>query len=496
MWELGPDGDNPEWQAVETPFSTDLFEVVSTTQGPYAVGDGGVLAADRGDGWEIVTDAGPNASQNQLRSLAVTDDGKRLWFVGSSGALGCYDVETNRKSDYSFPREKTSTWESIAVSGAAGSEKILAGNGSGEILPFTIDGFDVNWNVVAKPDKQGATMTDLAADSEGYGYGIDTSGNVFRTTKDDGWERVGINNAQEKFYGIWGGQQGRIYVVAGQGRLYRYDDSYHDWTPVQIAEQGALRAFDMYNDQMVAVGDDGLVYQRIDGGERWEKIPTRTEGALHDVALGEPDITVGSDGTVLRRPRGTTREAGKSPDGDNFDGRGEIYDPDQTAPGESDSSQSQSQNQAQNQPQQNQSQSQGPNQSQENQGQAATPDHGQNQGQHQNQPQRQSQPQKQNQSQQPRSQPQPEQIQDLDSTQQNQNQSQPQSQNQDATVSSSRAKPQGQDQSQDQNQNQAQPRNQDQEQDQEQNLLEGIKDKIRQFSDGSQDGKSDQEQSS
>jgi hypothetical protein len=514
-----------------------------------------------GDSWGVVTDAGPNASQNQLRSLAVTDDGKRLWFLGSSGAIGCYDVETSRKSDYSFPREKTSTWESIAVSGAAGSEKVLAGNGSGEILPFTIDGFDVNWNMVSKPDKQGATMTDLAADAKGYGYGIDTSGNVFTTTKDDGWERVGINNAQEKFYGIWGGQQGRIYVTAGQGRLYRYDDSYQDWTPLQIAEQGALRAFDMYDDQMVVLGDGGLVYQRIDGGERWEKIPTRTEDALNDLALGEPDIAVGDDGTVLRRLRGTTREAGKNPDGDNFDGRGEIYDPDQTAPGKSDSSQAQNQNQdqsqnknrsqGQSQPQQNQAgtqnqgqnqnqgddqshgqsqrqppeqnqnrtqnqpQTQNPNQLQQNQDQATSPGQGQNQ----NQSQGQSQPPEQSQNRtQNQSQSQPQQTQDLNQTQQNQ--SQPQEQNQDGTASPSRATSQGQDhtasqpQSQDQShaqtqtpnqtqgQNQAQDRPnsqsqvENQNQDQDQNLLSGINDKIEQFSDGFQDGESDQEQSS
>lgn len=337
MWELGPDADEPEWQTVETPFSTDLFEVVDTIRGPYAVGDGGVLVADRGDGWEIVTDAGPNASRNQLRSLAVTDDDRRLWFLGSSGALGCYDVETRRKSDYSFPMEKTSTWESIAVSGAAGEEKVLAGNGSGEILPFTIDGFDVNWGVTSKPNEKGSTMADLAADAEGYGYGIDTSGNVFRT-RDDGWERVGIDNAQEKFYDIWGGQHGRIYVAAGKGRLYRHDDSYRQWTPIQIAERGALRAFDMYGDQMAVVGDGGLMYQRTDGGERWEAVPTRTEQTLADLALGEPDVAVGKGGTVLRRLRGTTRESGTSPDDDNYDGRGEIYDPDRNAPGESDGS--------------------------------------------------------------------------------------------------------------------------------------------------------------
>ena len=446
MWELGPDGDDPEWQTVETPFSTDLFEVVNTTKGPYAVGDGGVLAAKRGDDWEIVTDAGPNASQNQLRSLAVTDDGKRLWFLGSSGALGCYDVETSRKSDYSFPMEKTSTWESIAVSGATGEEKVLAGNGSGEILPFTIDGFDVNWGIVSKPDNQGATMSALAADAKGYGYGIDTSGNVFKTTKDDSWKRIGINNAQEKFYDVWGGQQGRIYVTAGQGRLYRYDDSYQDWTPIQIAEQGAIQAFDMYDDQMAVIGAGGLMYQRTDGGERWEEIPTRTEETLNDLALGEPDVAVGDEGTVLRRLRGTTREAGKSPDKDNYDGRGEIYDPDQTAPGKSDSSQSQDHNQGQNQSQERSS----PQQSQAN-----SPDQGQNQNQEQdqNQPQRQSHPQE-----------------------------------QDQIRTHDQSRSQHQTDSQPQPQNQTQPQNRD--------LLNDIQNKIRQLINKPRDGGSDEEQSS
>ena len=493
MWELGPDADEPEWQEVETPFSTDLFEVVNTTEGPYAVGDGGILAANRGDGWEIVTNAGPNASQNQLRSLAVADDGKRLWFLGSSGALGCYDVETRRKSDYSFPMEKTSTWESIAVSGATGSEKVLAGNGSGEILPFTIDGFDVNWDVVAKPDKQGATMIDLAADAEGYGYGIDTSGNVFTTTKDDGWEKVGIRNAQEKFYDIWGGQHGRIYVTAGKGRLYRYDDSYQDWTPVQIAEQGTLHAFDMYDNQMVVLGDDGLVYQRVDGGERWEKVPVRTEETLTDLALSEPDIAVGKSGTVLRRPRETTRESGTSPDGDNFDGRGEIYDPNQTATGKSGSSQSQKQNKNQSEPQE-QTQPQPQNQNQEqNQTQSQTrdltntqfqsrthdnPQHQQNQSQSQPQPQNENQDANQNHGQnQSQGQSQPQQIHDLN---QAKNQTQTQSQPQDHPTSNTQTQGQGQDQNQDQNQTDSQSQTQGQ------SLLSNLRDKVENLTDNSQ----------
>ncbi|WP_222919608.1 hypothetical protein [Natrinema sp. SYSU A 869] len=329
MWELGPDADEPEWQSVETPFSIDLFEVVDTVAGPYAIGDDGVIVANRGDGWEVIIDDGPNVRDNRLRGLDVTDDGGRIWFAGSSGAIGCYDIETRRKFDYSYPKEMTSTWEGIAVSGETGDEKLLVANGSGEILPVTLHGFDVNWGVTSKPNEKGSKVAGLAASPNGYGYAVDTSGNAFKTTEDDGWEDIGIVNAQVKFYDIWAGEDERVYVAAGDGRLYRYDDSYQDWTPIGVGEK-SLYAFDKYDDQLVALGDGGALFQRIDGGERWEKQHTPTDSDLNDIALGDPDVAVGKSGLIIKRLRGEPRDARTSPDGDNFDGRGENFEPDET----------------------------------------------------------------------------------------------------------------------------------------------------------------------
>ena len=129
MWQNGERGDRAEWSDTATDFSINLFGTVQTAEGPYAVGEGGVLVADRGDGWEIVLDDGPATRQNQLRAVDVTDDGRRVWMVGSSGAMACYDVDQRRKYDYSSPEEMTSTWEAIAVCGDRGREKVLAANG-------------------------------------------------------------------------------------------------------------------------------------------------------------------------------------------------------------------------------------------------------------------------------------------------------------------------------------------------------------------------------
>ena len=336
MWKLGEGGDTPEWREVETPFGKTLFGVAQTTQGPYAVGSGGTLVADRGEGWEIIFDDGPNTRNNQLRAMDVTDDGERIWMLGSSGAMACYDVEQRKKFDYSYPNEMTSTWEGITVCGDRGKEKILAANGSGEVLPFVLDGFDVDWGQLDKPAGKGSNVAALAATPSGVGFAIDTSGNAFKTTAESGWEDIGIVNAQVKFYDVYAGPNQRVYIAAGDGRIYRYDDSYHNWTPIGVTEKTSLQSIDVYKGeagrQMVVLGNDGSIYQRT-GPERWEQIPSPTNSALYSLRLGdERDVAVGKNGTVIERPRGEPRNAGSSADGDSFDGRGETYDGDANDP--------------------------------------------------------------------------------------------------------------------------------------------------------------------
>ena len=198
MWDASEGERRPEWRAVETDFDVDLFGVVQTAEGPYAVGDSGTLVADRGDGWEIVFDDGPVTREAQLRAADVTADGRRVWMVGTSGVVACYDVEQRRKFEYSYPDEMTSTWEAIAVARRKGEEKVLAANGSGEVLPFVVDGFDVNWGRLRKPAKKGANVAALAATPDGVGFAIDTSGNAFRTSSAAGWERIGVLDSQLK----------------------------------------------------------------------------------------------------------------------------------------------------------------------------------------------------------------------------------------------------------------------------------------------------------
>ncbi|MFC7199623.1 WD40/YVTN/BNR-like repeat-containing protein [Halospeciosus flavus] len=281
--------------------------MVSTVDGPYAVADKGVLVRRQDDGdWAVVFDDGPATRDNSLFAAAATDDGERVWFAGSSGALGYYDVTTNEKHDYTAPKEKTSTWEAIAVSGKAGNEKLLVANGSGEVLPGYVDGCCPQWGQVSKPDGtdsstggSGATITGLAASPDGYGYAINSSGSVFMTTADDAWEKIGIENAQVNFTDVYADGE-TVLVTAGSGRVYRYEPNCKNWTPLGVASV-TLNSIAHDGDELVAVGNDGVVFRKK-GNSKWTKRPTPTSNDLNSVTLSDGiDAAVGKAGTILER---------------------------------------------------------------------------------------------------------------------------------------------------------------------------------------------------
>lgn len=98
-----------DWSVVEASTEKALRDVVQTADGPYAVGAEGHVLRRSEEAWDLRIDAGSARNHDALTTAGVTDDGKRIWFAGSSGALGMYDTETGKKHDYSAPEGWTST---------------------------------------------------------------------------------------------------------------------------------------------------------------------------------------------------------------------------------------------------------------------------------------------------------------------------------------------------------------------------------------------------
>ena len=313
MWDIGEAAGRPDWRVLDTRLSCNLYAVVGTVEGPHAVGGRGVLAADRGEGWEVVFDDGPATRQNQIRSVDVTDDGKRLWLVGSGGSIGCYDVAERRRYDYGYPEQLTSTWEGIAVSGPRGAEKALAANGSGEVLPFAVEDADPDWGYLDPVGDANAGIDAFGSTPEGVGFVVDTTGSAYKTTPAEGWTDIGVLDTQASFTEVAAGPDEQVYVAADDGRLYRYGDTYHSWTPIEVGDGVAVRTVDVYRGgngrrQMAVLSEEGRLYERV-ASERWERRPVPTNDRLYDLSLGDPDLVVGRSGTVIERPRASTPAA-------------------------------------------------------------------------------------------------------------------------------------------------------------------------------------------
>ncbi|WP_435096915.1 hypothetical protein [Halarchaeum sp. P4] len=309
----------PEWRTVESPVEETLYGVVTTASGPVAVGESGRVVVRTNGEWTLAIPAGASAQYKELTDVAVTDDGERVWFAGGSGALGYYDVEPGRKTDYTAPMEKTTSWSAIAVTGTKDDETVVVANSSGEILSATLveaDGDDLpfdwvdvvdvdsmgkpDWDEVVKPHT-GARIEAAAFDANAICYAVDTSGNAFaRAFGREGseWRRVGIRNAQVDFYDIYAGPD-TVMVAGEDGLVFRYDPPIDNWTPIRVGEE-AVYAVDRRGSELVAVGESGRIYQRLPR-RSWQPLDSPTEADLRDACVGDVDAAVGAGGTIIER---------------------------------------------------------------------------------------------------------------------------------------------------------------------------------------------------
>jgi hypothetical protein len=308
---IGAQSADGEFTVVEDPPTTKtLFSAVDTTEGPYAVGAGGDVLARGQDGWRKVVEYGPQARSRPLRGADVTDDGNAVWFVGGSGVIGEYRVDTQTLTNYSAPQGKTSTWEDVAVVGNAGDdERFYFVNGSGELLiGVRQDSGAVEYKDVLKPGG-GSTIPGIDFHARQKGHVISTSQFVAETT-DGGmeWTQIGIDFAGGAFFDVASVGPKDVNVAAGGGIVYRYDG--FRWTPHVIDDgRQAIRGIDRDGEDGFAAGAGGKVYERQSAGQ-WRRVQTPSESQLNGAASGEGyAVAVGAGGTIVERIDGESGSA-------------------------------------------------------------------------------------------------------------------------------------------------------------------------------------------
>jgi photosystem II stability/assembly factor-like uncharacterized protein len=289
----------PGWTETDTPTDELLLDVVATRNGAYAVGEGGIVLASDGNGWEIALEHGPTADSNSLRGVDATEDGRAIWFAGDSGVLG--RDEDGQLTDHSAPKDQTSTWADVAVTGETGAERIHLVNGSGELLRGEYDGGSVSWGDIEKPGS-GSSMSAIAFLDSDRGHICDTNQFVYETTDGgESYDTIGIEDANAAFTGV-AATDSTVVVAGDNGTVFRYDGAV--WTPLQVGS--ALSAIALTDETGLATSDGGAVCELTEDG--WEAVETPTDTDLHGVTIGtddsgRTDVAVGAAGVVIERQR-------------------------------------------------------------------------------------------------------------------------------------------------------------------------------------------------
>jgi hypothetical protein len=284
------------WTVAETPTGNTLHDVAYATDGAYAVGAGGLVLERTGRGWRKRLDGGPTGNGNSLYGLDVTDDGQRLWFVGSSGAIGEYDVRERTLYSHSAPMDVTNNFNGVAVTGEAGEANVYVAGDSGKIYYSLDNGATGTWDYVTPGSGSAVNAIDFHGPRSGHA--VDGNKTVFVT--DDGvtWEKLGIENANVNFYGVDSDGDDDVTVSAGGGMVHNWNGS--SWIPQDTGDAG-LRDVEADGVDALTVGGGGKVYRRDGAGWTQESTPTGQNLKAVTPVGSSVELAVGAGGIVLER---------------------------------------------------------------------------------------------------------------------------------------------------------------------------------------------------
>lgn len=249
------------------------------------------------DGWTKVLDGGPTGNGNSLYGSATTDDEKRLWFVGSSGAIGEYDVEAGVLYDHSAPNTVTNNFNDVAVTGKADEAKVYVAGDSGQIYYSFEDGETGTWDSVTLGSGSNINAIDFFDNT--YGHAVDGNKTVFATRDGTTYDKLGIEDADNNFYGVDSDAFNDVTVSGGGGTIWNWNGS--EWRREDTGDV-SLRGVEVSVTAGLTVGGGGVVFRRSDNGWSQEQTPVgdNLKGVLWGANFDYPrDIAVGAGGTVI-----------------------------------------------------------------------------------------------------------------------------------------------------------------------------------------------------
>lgn len=310
--------ESATWESVTSPVDVTLWDVETTARNNFAVGGAGIVIERTDNGWKKVVDGGPTGNGSGLYGADVTDDGKRLWFVGSSGAIGEYDVETGNLVDHSAPNDVTNNFNDVSVTGNADEANVYVAGDSGSVYYSFENGATGTWNSVSVG--QGAGIRAIDFHDVKSGHVVNGNANVFYTGDGTTWNKTGIADADVSLYGVDSEAKDNVWVAAGSGTVYHYKpdaEGTPKWFTTKVGEPG-LRDIEVESGDGYAVGNGGAVFDRESGS--WSKDTTPNgQGLKAVVDQSGNDIAVGASGTIIATNPDAEAEPGSDGGGQSGD---------------------------------------------------------------------------------------------------------------------------------------------------------------------------------
>jgi hypothetical protein len=310
--------ESATWESVESPVDVTLYDVEETARNTFAVGGSGIVVERTDEGWTKVVSGGPTGNGSGLYGADVTDDGKRLWFVGSSGAIGEYDVETGNLESHSAPNDATNNFMDVSVTGPAGDANVYVAGASGSVYYSFENGASGTWNYVTVG--QGAGIEAIDFHDTRKGHLVNGNGKVFYTGDGTTWNPIGIANTDVSLYGIDSNAADDVWVVGGAGVVYHYKpdaEGTPKWFRTKIGQPG-LRDVETTDGDGYAVGNSGAIFDRAN--DSWSKDETPAGQNLKAVVdQKDNDVAVGSSGTIYETNPDASADPGSGGGGQEGD---------------------------------------------------------------------------------------------------------------------------------------------------------------------------------
>ena len=293
------EADDGEWTLVKSTVDNTIHDVVITSEGAYAVAEGGILLERTEAEWVKVVDGGVSGNGNDLYGLAKTADGNYLWMVGSSGAVGEFNVSTGNLNDFSQPMDASNNFNDVAVTRKPDTTNIYIAGDSGKMYHNFDDGKEGKWNSVTPGN--GSAINAVGFFNDRQGHIVDANQSVLATQDGGTWNQAGIADADVDFEGIDSDGSSDVYVSGGNGMIFQWNGS--EWSSTSVAEATLMDIEVGAEDQSgYAVGGNATIISY--DGSNWTSQETPTTENLNAVVQGTetmPDIAVGAGGTILER---------------------------------------------------------------------------------------------------------------------------------------------------------------------------------------------------